>query len=212
MRRLFTGLFALTLVLAACSNDDSSSKSSKEKDTNATQTEQTQKDTQTKHNEDVSEKDDAQQQSEENSNSTTAQSSDSSKERQDQPAATQNDQQASVQTHVQSDQSKNQAEANEPHQGQNVVPIAQNLVRVPIDEQQALQTLPNFQDALNKAQAEVDQFNGYQNPYNDYALEGEDGFNMYIFSFLNQANPGTYTIVTVDESGTPKIVDPAYRQ
>nr|WP_269668400.1 hypothetical protein [Staphylococcus chromogenes] len=99
-----------------------------------------------------------------------------------------------------------------PYHGQNVVPVAQNLAQNPVNQQQALKQLPNFQTSLDVAQKEVTALNGQQNPYNDYAIQGEGGKYYYIFSFLNQSQPGTYMIVTVDQSGNPRIIDPAYRQ
>src|SRR5699024_3068225 len=99
-----------------------------------------------------------------------------------------------------------------PYQGQNAVPVAQNITSGNTDAQVALQSLPHFQNALDNATAEVNVLNGQSNPYNDYAIEGSDGNYSYIFSFQNQAQPGTYSIVTVDQQGTVRVVDPAYQQ
>lgn len=99
-----------------------------------------------------------------------------------------------------------------PYQGQNVVPVAQNLARQEVNQQIALQQLPNFETSLEAATAEANQLNGANNPYNDYAIQGEDGNYTYMFSFINQSNPGTYMLVTVDYTGQAKIVDPAYQQ
>lgn len=99
-----------------------------------------------------------------------------------------------------------------PYQGQNAVPVAQNITSGTPDSQAALQNLPNFQNALDNATTEVNGLNGQSNPYNDYAIEGSEGNYSYIFSFQNQAQPGTYTIATVDQQGTVRVVDPAYQQ
>ncbi|WP_436854581.1 hypothetical protein [Staphylococcus caeli] len=99
-----------------------------------------------------------------------------------------------------------------PYQGQNAVPVAQNITAGGTDAQSALQYLPNFQTALDNATAEVNSLNGQTNPYNDYAIEGSSGSYTYIFSFQNQAQPGTYMIATVDQQGTVRVVDPAYQQ
>ena len=69
-----------------------------------------------------------------------------------------------------------------------------------------------IQNALDNATAEVNALNGQSNPYNDYAIEGSEGNYSYIFSFQNQAQPGSYSIVTVDQQGTVRVVDPAYQQ
>ncbi|MGV3041770.1 hypothetical protein [Staphylococcus rostri] len=210
MKKLLTGLFALSLVLAACSNDDGSKDTDKNKSSEP-KTEQTKQ--KTSSDKDKTTNKDTKDQNADKDN--TNNSVDNAK----QPDTTQPDNQAQAtnDTTTQNNAQMNQqatatANSNAPYQGQNVVPVAQNLVRQPISEQQAQQVLPDFQSALQSANAEANQFNGYQNPYNDYAIEGEDGYHMYVFSFLNQADPGSYTIVTVDKTGQPKIVDPAYRQ
>ncbi|RIO62561.1 hypothetical protein BUZ85_17555, partial [Mammaliicoccus sciuri] len=99
-----------------------------------------------------------------------------------------------------------------PYQGQNAVPVAQNITSGNVEPQTALQSLPNFQNSLDNATAEVNSLNGQSNPFNDYAIEGSEGNYSYIFSFQNQAQPGTYTIATVDQQGTVRVVDPAYQQ
>ncbi|RIO05570.1 hypothetical protein BUZ94_14500, partial [Mammaliicoccus sciuri] len=92
-----------------------------------------------------------------------------------------------------------------PYQGQNAVPVAQNITSGNVDPQTALQSLPNFQNSLDNATAEVNSLNGQSNPFNDYAIEGSEGNYSYIFSFQNQAQPGTYTIATVDQQGTVRV-------
>ncbi|MCS4486104.1 hypothetical protein [Staphylococcus americanisciuri] len=210
MKKLLAGLFALVLVLAACSNDESSKNADKEKQAE-TKTEQTKQKTSsdkvtTAKNDNKKENT---QQDKTGNNTDNAAQKDTTQQHHTSAQVTHN---TAQQNNTQPDQQTAGTNSTEPYQGQNVVPVAQNLVRQPISAQQAQQVLPDFQVALERANAEVNQFNGYQNPYNDYAIEGEDGYNMYVFSFLNQANPGTYTIVTVDATGQSKIVDPAYRQ
>ena len=99
-----------------------------------------------------------------------------------------------------------------PYQGENAVPVSQNITSSNVDPQQALQTLPNFENSLANATSEVNAINGQNNAYNDYAIEDSEGNYSYIFSFQNQAQPGTYAIATVDQQGTVRVVDPAYQQ
>lgn len=202
MKRLLAGLFAFALVLAACSNDDSHNES-KDKKTEPKTEQKQQKST---------EKDEKASKEKEADHAEKDKAENSQTEDQTQQAATTDNHGQTAATQNNDQQTTASTNATGPYQGQNVVPVAQNLVRQPLSDQQAQELLPEFQGALQKATAEVNQFNGYDNPYNDYAAEGEDGYYMYVFSFLNQANPGTYTIVTVDKAGDVKIVDPAYRQ
>ncbi|PCF43803.1 hypothetical protein [Staphylococcus delphini] len=226
MKRLLASLMIVPLLLVACSDDEG-----KDKDQSSNKDQTTQKDKKTDQDK-QKEKDNKAK--EENSNDNGASSSDNNQGANDGQSTTE-----SQQNQNQADQGQSSAQGQQnnasnsngngqnqtsqssaqsqpkyvaPYQGQNVTPVAQNIVRQQVDRQQALRHLPNFQTSLDSAQAEVNRLNGQNNPYNDYALQGEGNRYSYMFSFINQSQPGTYTIVTVDGTGQAKIVDPAYRQ
>ncbi len=229
MKKVLASLFALSIVLAACSNDEDKEP---KKDDHAKQEQSTKqdkndhkeqassksKDESTSSDQAKTSKSDANnqnndQQSEMNNQNTEGKQQQG--QQNDQSSGTQDNGQASNQQqensqNEQTSQTKSQYVA--PYQGENVVPVAQNIAREKVNRQQALQNLPNFQVALDSARQEVSQLNGQQNPYNDYALQGAAGQYSYLFSFINQSQPGTYVIVTVDHTGAAKIIDPAYRQ
>lgn len=229
MKKVLASLFALSIVLAACSNDEDKEP---KKDDHAKQEQSTKqdkndhkeqassksKDESTSSDQAKTSKSDANnqnndQQSEMNNQNTEGKQQQG--QQNDQSSGTQANGQASNQQQVnsqneQTSQTKSQYVA--PYQGENVVPVAQNIAREKVNRQQALQNLPNFQVALDSARQEVSQLNGQQNPYNDFALQGAAGQYSYLFSFINQSQPGTYVIVTVDHTGAAKIIDPAYRQ
>src|SRR5699024_5829980 len=219
MKKLLAGFLTLSLVLAACSNgsnDDDGNKDDNLKDNQSS-------DDQSKDNE----KDDNNSENDENANhnsdNNANNSSESNSDSNAQNNASPNDntssnansnQEPNRNSNSNTDNSSN-ATTNQyvaPYQGQNAVPVAQNITSGNTDAQVTLQSLPHFQNALDNATAEVNALNGQSNPYNDYAIEGSDGNYSYIFSFQNQAQPGTYSIVTVDQQGTVRVVDPAYQQ
>ncbi|HEC2247056.1 TPA: hypothetical protein R1953_002386 [Staphylococcus delphini] len=226
MKRLLASLMIVPLLLVACSDDEG-----KDKDQSSNKDQTTQKDKKTDQDK-QKEKDNKAK--EEESNDNGASSSDNNQGARDGQSTTESQQN---QNQADQDQSSAQGQQNNasnsngngqnqtsqsssqsqpkyvaPYQGQNVTPVAQNIVRQQVDRQQALRHLPNFQTSLDSAQAEVNRLNGQNNPYNDYALQGDGNRYSYMFSFINQSQPGTYTIVTVDGTGQAKIVDPAYRQ
>ncbi|MBY7663387.1 hypothetical protein [Staphylococcus agnetis] len=205
MKKWLASFIALSLVLAACGNDDSNTSKEHESSKTDKQTSQNKKDKPASESSKTN-KDNAQNNGESNSgedsNATTSNTNEG------QGDASQNN----VPQNDNGSTSKPGRSYVAPYQGQNVVPVAQNLARQSVDTQQALKQLPNFQTFLDAAQREVTRLNGQQNPYNDYAIQGEVGNYHYVFSFINQSQPGTYMIVTVDQTGQPKIVDPAYRQ
>lgn len=72
--------------------------------------------------------------------------------------------------------------------------------------------MPNFPQSLQTAQNEINNLNGQSNPYNDFGVQDNgDGSYSYVFSFANQAQPGTYALVRVDQQGKAAILDPAYQ-
>lgn len=98
-----------------------------------------------------------------------------------------------------------------PYQGQNAVPAASTIVQAPANNQDALKHLPNFPQSLTTAQNEANALNGQQNAYNDYGIDSlGNGTYSYVFSFANQAQPGMYTIVSVNQKGEASVIDPAY--
>ncbi|MTV21783.1 hypothetical protein [Staphylococcus delphini] len=234
MKRLLASLMIVPLLLVACSDDEG-----KDKDQSSNKDQTTQKDKKTdqdkqkeKDNKAKEKKEKDDKAKEEESNDNGASSSDNNQGAHDGQSTTESQQnqadqgQSSAQGQQnnasnsnrngqnQTSQSSSQSQPKyvAPYQGQNVIPVAQNIVRQQVDRQQALRHLPNFQTSLDSAQAEVNRLNGQNNPYNDYALQGDGNRYSYMFSFINQSQPGTYTIVTVDGTGQAKIVDPAYRQ
>lgn len=236
MKRLLASLIIVPFLFAACSDEEG-----KDKDQSANKEQTTQKDKKEnqdkqkeKENKAKDSKDKDNKGKEDQSNDNNATSSDNNQNANANPNTndTQQNQnqtqqgQSSAQgqqnntpnsngnsqTSQSSNGSQSQPKYVAPYQGQNVAPVAQNIVRQQVDRQQALKNLPNFQTSLDNAQAEVNRLNGQNNPYNDYALQGDGGHYSYMFSFINQSQPGTYTVVTVDGTGQAKIVDPAYRQ
>lgn len=220
MKKWLASFMALSLILAACGQTDDDE--IKKNDSSSSKTEQhpSKDHSKTKDSKDkttnekaTSQEDENQATSDSSGHQETTQSNSSS------PQSTQDNQNMNrTEQHQSNSNASNQENTQQgqsyvaPYHGQNVVPVAQNLAQNPVNQQQALKQLPNFQTSLDVAQKEVTALNGQQNPYNDYAIQGEGEKYHYIFSFLNQSQPGTYMIVTVDQSGNPRIIDPAYRQ
>ncbi|MBA8778406.1 hypothetical protein HR080_03405 [Staphylococcus schleiferi subsp. coagulans] len=229
MKKVLASLFALSIVLAACSNDEDKEpkkddhakqeqSTKQDKDDHKEQASSKSKDESTSSDQAKTSKSDANNQNNDQQSEMNNQNTEDRQQQgqqNDQSSGTQANGQASNQQqdnsqNEQTSQTKSQYVA--PYQGENVVPVAQNIAREKVNRQQALQNLPNFQVALDSARQEVSQLNGQQNPYNDFALQGAAGQYSYLFSFINQSQPGTYVIVTVDHTGAAKIIDPAYRQ
>ncbi|MBA8760206.1 hypothetical protein GWK87_07860 [Staphylococcus schleiferi subsp. coagulans] len=229
MKKVLASLFALSIVLAACSNDEDKEP---KKDDHAKQEQSTKQD-KNDHKEQASSKSKDESTSSDQAKTSKSDANNQNNDQQSemnnqntegkQQQGQQNDQSSGTQaigqaSNQQQDNSQNEQTSQTksqyvaPYQGENVVPVAQNIAREKVNRQQALQNLPNFQVALDSARQEVSQLNGQQNPYNDYALQGAAGQYSYLFSFINQSQPGTYVIVTVDHTGAAKIIDPAYRQ
>lgn len=229
MKKVLASLFALSIVLAACSNDEDKEP---KKDDHAKQEQSTKQD-KNDHKEQASSKSKDESTSSDQAKTSKSDANNQNNDQQSemnnqntegkQQQGQQNDQSSGTQANGQASNQQQENSQNEqtsqiksqyvaPYQGENVVPVAQNIAREKVNRQQALQNLPNFQVALDSARQEVSQLNGQQNPYNDYALQGAAGQYSYLFSFINQSQPGTYVIVTVDHTGAAKIIDPAYRQ
>ncbi|MBO1198681.1 hypothetical protein J3T65_03745 [Staphylococcus simiae] len=105
----------------------------------------------------------------------------------------------------------NHAQNGDPYQSENAVKIARNLYPFDGDEEQALATLPNFQNALNSAETEANKFGNNQKVYNDYSIDGSNGKYNYVFSFKDP-NVDAYSIVTVNQEGQVAVIDPNYQQ
>ncbi len=229
MKKVLASLFALSIVLAACSNDEDKEQ---KKDDHAKQEQSTKQD-KNDHKEQASSKSKDESTSSDQAKTSKSDANNQNNDQQSemnnqntegkQQQGQQNDQSSGTQANGQASNQQQDNSQNEqtsqtksqyvaPYQGENVVPVAQNIAREKVNRQQALQNLPNFQVALDSARQEVSQLNGQQNLYNDYALQGAAGQYSYLFSFINQSQPGTYVIVTVDHTGAAKIIDPAYRQ
>lgn len=220
MKKWLASFMALSLILAACGQTDDDE--TKKNDSSSSKTEQHTSKDHSKTNDSKDKKTNEKATSQEDENQATSDSSGHQETTQSNSSSPQSTQDNQNMNRTEQNQSNSNASNQEntqqgqsyvaPYHGQNVVPVAQNLAQNPVNQQQALKQLPNFQMSLDVAQKEVTTLNGQQNPYNDYAIQGEGGKYHYIFSFLNQSQPGTYMIVTVDQSGNPRIIDPAYRQ
>ncbi|MEB7825006.1 hypothetical protein [Staphylococcus chromogenes] len=222
MKKWLASFMALSLILAACGQTDDDE--TKKNDSSSSKTEQHTSNDHSKTNDSKDKKTNEKATSQEDENQATSDSSghqETTQSNSSSPQSTQDNQNMNRTEQHQSDSNSNASNQENtqqgqsyvaPYHGQNVVPVAQKLAQNPVNQQQALKQLPNFQTSLDVAQKEVTTLNGQQNPYNDYAIQGEGGTYHYIFSFLNQSQPGTYMIVTVDQSGNPRIIDPAYRQ
>ncbi|HHC6226276.1 TPA: hypothetical protein ACN4X9_001625 [Staphylococcus aureus] len=195
MKRLVTGLLALSLFLAACGQDSDQQKDgNKEKDDKA-KTEQQDKKTNdsSKDNKDNSANDNQQQS---NSN------------------ATNNDQNQTNNNQSSNNQANNNQKSSyvAPYYGQNAAPVARQIYPFNGNKTQALQQLPNFQTALNAANNEANKFGSNNKVYNDYSIEEHNGNYKYVFSFKDPNANGKYSIVTVDYTGQAMVTDPNYQQ
>ncbi|MFB2344688.1 hypothetical protein [Staphylococcus aureus] len=197
MKRLVTGLLALSLFLAACGQDSDQQKdSNKEKDDKA-KTEQQDKKT----NDSSKDKKDNKDDSKDNSANDNQQQSNSN--------ATNNDQ-----NQTNNNQSSNNQKSSyvAPYYGQNAAPVARQIYPFNGNKTQALQQLPNFQTALNAANNEANKFGSNNKVYNDYSIEEHNGNYKYVFSFKDPNANGKYSIVTVDYTGQAMVTDPNYQQ
>lgn len=197
MKRLVTGLLALSLFLAACGQDSDQQKdSNKEKDDKA-KTEQQDKKTNDSSKDKKDNKDD---------------SKDVNKDNKDNSAN--DNQQQSNSNATNNDQSSNNQKSSyvAPYYGQNAAPVARQIYPFNGNKTQALQQLPNFQTALNAANNEANKFGSNNKVYNDYSIEEHNGNYKYVFSFKDPNANGKYSIVTVDYTGQAMVTDPNYQQ
>ncbi|HHC8662656.1 TPA: hypothetical protein ACSGGR_001532 [Staphylococcus aureus] len=202
MKRLVTGLLALSLFLAACGQDSDQQKdSNKEKDDKA-KTEQQDKKTNDSSKDKKDNKDDSKDVNKDNKDNSA-----NDNQQQSNSNATNNDQ-----------SSNNQANNNQkssyvaPYYGQNAAPVARQIYPFNGNKTQALQQLPNFQTALNAANNEANKFGSNNKVYNDYSIEEHNGNYKYVFSFKDPNANGKYSIVTVDYTGQAMVTDPNYQQ
>ncbi|HCD8226285.1 TPA: hypothetical protein O6S24_000136 [Staphylococcus aureus] len=198
MKRLVTGLLALSLFLAACGQDSDQQKdSNKEKDDKA-KTEQQDKKTNDSSKDKKDNKDNSANDNQQQSNSN----------------ATNNDQNQTNNNQSSNNQANNNQKSSyvAPYYGQNAAPVARQIYPFNGNKTQALQQLPNFQTALNAANNEANKFGSNNKVYNDYSIEEHNGNYKYVFSFKDPNANGKYSIVTVDYTGQAMVTDPNYQQ
>ncbi|HDD0218155.1 TPA: hypothetical protein O9540_001788 [Staphylococcus aureus] len=204
MKRLVTGLLALSLFSAACGQDSDQQKDgNKEKDDKA-KTEQQDKKTNDSSKDKKDNKDDSKDVNKDNKDNSA-----NDNQQQSNSNATNNDQNQT---------NNNQANNNQkssyvaPYYGQNAAPVARQIYPFNGNKTQALQQLPNFQTALNAANNEANKFGSNNKVYNDYSIEEHNGNYKYVFSFKDPNANGKYSIVTVDYTGQAMVTDPNYQQ
>ncbi|ELL5580941.1 hypothetical protein Q5A21_001699 [Staphylococcus aureus] len=204
MKRLVTGLLALSLFLAACGQDSDQQKdSNKEKDDKA-KTEQQDKKTNDSSKDKKDNKDDSKDVNKDNKDNSA-----NDNQQQSNSNATNNDQ-----NQTNNNQSGNNQKSSyvAPYYGQNAAPVARQIYPFNGNKTQALQQLPNFQTALNAANNEANKFGSNNKVYNDYSIEEHNGNYKYVFSFKDPNANGKYSIVTVDYTGQAMVTDPNYQQ
>ncbi|HDH1998254.1 TPA: hypothetical protein PIT26_002762 [Staphylococcus aureus] len=204
MKRLVTGLLALSLFLAACGQDSDQQKdSNKEKDDKA-KTEQQDKKTNDASKDKKDNKDDSKDVNKDNKDNSA-----NDNQQQSNSNATNNDQ-----NQTNNNQSSNNQKSSyvAPYYGQNAAPVARQIYPFNGNKTQALQQLPNFQTALNAANNEANKFGSNNKVYNDYSIEEHNGNYKYVFSFKDPNANGKYSIVTVDYTGQAMVTDPNYQQ
>ncbi|HCW9062161.1 TPA: hypothetical protein OYL02_001855 [Staphylococcus aureus] len=204
MKRLVTGLLALSLFLAACGQDSDQQKdSNKEKDDKA-KTEQQDKKTNDSSKDKKDNKDDSKDVNKDNKDNSA-----NDNQQQSNSNATNNDQ-----NQTNNNQSSNNQKSSyvAPYYGQNAAPVARQIYPFNGNKTQALQQLPNFQTALNAANNGANKFGSNNKVYNDYSIEEHNGNYKYVFSFKDPNANGKYSIVTVDYTGQAMVTDPNYQQ
>lgn len=101
---------------------------------------------------------------------------------------------------------------NNPRNGKNATPIAQNTTQVSNNNETANKQLPPFTSALGSAQSLVNNTNQTHNRYNDYAIDKNyKGKYYYVFTFENAKKQNTYFRVTVDVQNKAHIYDDAFK-
>ncbi|MDT4117995.1 hypothetical protein RPP50_03605, partial [Staphylococcus aureus] len=152
MKRLVTGLLALSLFLAACGQDSDQQKDgNKEKDDKA-KTEQQDKKTNDSSKDKKDDSKDVNKDNKDNSANDNQQQSNSN--------ATNNDQNQTNNNQSSNNQANNNQKSSyvAPYYGQNAAPVARQIYPFNGNKTQALQQLPNFQTALNAANNEANKF------------------------------------------------------
>ncbi|WP_187395985.1 hypothetical protein [Staphylococcus aureus] len=204
MKKIVTGLLALSLFLAACGQDSDQQKdSNKEKDDKA-KTEQRDKKTNDSSKDKKDNKDDSKDVNKDNKDYSA-----NDNQQQSNSNATNNDQN---QTNNNQSNSNQKSSYVAPYYGQNAAPVARQIYPFNGNKSQALQQLPNFQTALNAANNEANKFGNGHKVYNDYSIEEHNGNYKYVFSFKDPNVNGKYSIVTVDYTGQAMVTDPNYQQ
>ncbi|HDC5257963.1 TPA: hypothetical protein ACU3G6_002781 [Staphylococcus aureus] len=204
MKRLVTGLLALSLFLAACGQDSDQQKdSNKEKDDKA-KTEQQDKKTNDSSKDKKDNKDDSKDVNKDNKDNSA-----NDNQQQSNSNATNNDQNQTNNNQLSNNQKSSYVA---PYYGQNAAPVARQIYPFNGNKTQALQQLPNFQTALNAANNEANKFGSNNKVYNDYSIEEHNGNYKYVFSFKDPNANGKYSIVTVDYTGQAMVTDPNYQQ
>ena len=206
MKRLVTGLLALSLFLAACGQDSDQQKDgNKEKDDKA-KTEQQDKKT---NDSSKDKKDDSKDVNKDNKDNGA-----NEKQQQSNSNATNNDQNQTNNNQSSNNQANNNQKSSyvAPYYGQNAAPVARQIYPFNGNKTQALQQLPNFQTALNAANNEANKFGSNNKVYNDYSIEEHNGNYKYVFSFNDPNANAIYSIVTVDYTGQAMVTDPNYQQ
>ncbi len=204
MKRLVTGLLALSLFLAACGQDSDQQKDGNKEKGDKAKTEQQDKKTNDSSKDKKDNKDDSKDVNKDNKDNSA-----NDNQQQSNSNATNNDQNQT---------NNNQANNNQkssyvaPYYGQNAAPVARQIYPFNGNKTQALQQLPNFQTALNAANNEANKFGSNNKVYNDYSIEEHNGNYKYVFSFKDPNANGKYSIVTVDYTGQAMVTDPNYQQ
>lgn len=206
MKRLVTGLLALSLFLAACGQDSDQQKDSNKEKNDKAKTEQQDKKTNDSSKDKKDNNDDKKDVNKDNSTNDNQQQSNSN--------ATNNDQNQTNDNQSSNNQTTNNQKSNyvAPYYGQNATSVARNIYPFNGNKTQALQQLPNFQTALNAANNEANKFGSNNKVYNDYSIEEHNGNYKYVFSFKDPNANGKYSIVTVDYTGQAMVTDPNYQQ
>ncbi|HFE7924782.1 TPA: hypothetical protein ACF9B3_002802 [Staphylococcus aureus] len=204
MKRLVTGLLALSLFLAACGQDSDQQKDSNKEKDDKTKTEQQDKKTNDSSKDKKDNKDDSKDVNKDNKDNSA-----NDNQQQSNSNATNNDQ-----NQTNNNQSSNNQKSSyvAPYYGQNAAPVARQIYPFNGNKTQALQQLPNFQTALNAANNEANKFGSNNKVYNDYSIEEHNGNYKYVFSFKDPNANGKYSIVTVDYTGQAMVTDPNYQQ
>ncbi|NDR29996.1 hypothetical protein [Staphylococcus aureus] len=209
MKRLVTGLLALSLFLAACGQDSDQQKDgNKEKDDKA-KTEQQDKKTNDSSKDKKDNKDDSKDVNKDNKDNSA-----NDNQQQSNSNATNNDQNQTNNNQSSNNHANNNQKSSyvAPYYGQNAAPVARQIYPFNGNKNQALQQLPNFQTALNAANNEANKFGSKNKVYNDYSIEEHNGNYKYVFSFKDPNANGKYSIVTVDYTGQAMVTDPNYQQ